>query len=150
MITQKHEEGNHTDTINEANTQIVLQKLGYDISEKEPDTIEENPTPSYDGDSPGKEVTANQVETEKQDGKDHQQDMMVDKQKHDAKKSTDDSNEDATETGQKGTDEKDTDKKGTTQKGQHHMPPEAEREQERNNTRQGISSSIEAGKTIET
>ena len=57
MITQKHEEGDHRDTTNEANTRIVL--------EKEPETIEENPTPSYDANSPGREVSANQVETEK-------------------------------------------------------------------------------------
>ena len=132
MITQKHEEGNHGDTTNEANTQIV--------PEKEPETIEENPTPSYDANSPGREVSANQVETEKQDGKDHQQDMTVDKEKHDAKKRTDDSNEDGAETEQK----------GTTQKEEHNMPQEAEGEQERNNTGQDISSSIEAGKTIET
>ena len=132
MITQKHKEGNHGDTTNEANTQIV--------PEKEPETIEQNPTPSYDANSPGREVSANQVETEKQDGKDHQQDMMVDKQKHDAKKSTDVSNEDGAETGQK----------GTTQKEEQNMPQEGEGEQEMNNTGQDISSSIEAGKTIET
>jgi hypothetical protein len=132
MITQKHEEGDHGDTTNEADTHIVL--------EKEAETIEENPTPSYDANSPGREVSANQVETEKQDGKDHQQDMTVDKEKHDAKKSTDDSNEDGAETEQK----------GTTQKEEHNMPQEAEGEQERNNTGQDISSSIEAGKTIET
>ena len=126
MITQKHEEGNHTDTINEANTQVVLQKLGNNILGKQSNTIEENLTPSYDGDSSGKEVTANQVETERQD----------------------DSNEDTAETGPKGTNESCFG--CTTQKGQHHMPPEAEREQEGNNTGQGISSSSEAGKTIET
>ena len=57
MITQKHEEGNHRDTTNEASTQIV--------PEKEPETIKENPTLSYDANSPGREVSANQVETEK-------------------------------------------------------------------------------------
>ena len=132
MIKQKHEEGNHEDTTNEASTQIV--------PEKEPETIEENPTPSYDANSPGREVSANQVETKKQDGKDHQQDTTVDKEKHDAKKDTDDSYEDAAKTEQK----------GTMQKEQHNMPQEAEGEQERNNTGQDISSSIEAGKTIET
>ena len=90
MITQKHEEGDHGDTSNEADTHIV--------PEKEAETIEENPTPSYDANSPGREVSANQVETEKQDGKDHQQDTTVDKEKHDAKKGTDDSNEDAAKT----------------------------------------------------
>ena len=65
---------------------------------------------------------------------------MVDKEKHDAKKDTDDSNEDAAKTEQK----------GTMQKEEHNMPQEAEGEQERNNTGQDISSSIEAGKTIET
>ena len=95
---------------------------------------------SYDANSPGREVSANQVETEKQDRKDHQQDTTVDKEKHDAKKDTDDSNEDGAETEQK----------GTTQKEEHNMPQEAEGEQERNNTGQDISSSIEAGKTIET
>ena len=89
-MTQKHEEGNHGDTTNEASTQIV--------PEKEPETIEENPTPSYDANSPGREVSANQVETEKQDGK---QDITVDKEKHDAKKSTDDSNKDGAETKQR-------------------------------------------------
>ena len=93
-----------TDTINEADTQIVLQKLGYNILEKEPDTIEENLTPSYDGDSSGKQVTANLVETDKQD----------------------DSNKGTSETGQKGTDKSSF--RCTTQKGQHHMPPEVERE----------------------
>ena len=132
MITQKHEEGNHGDTTNEASTQIV--------PEKEPETIEENPTPSYDANSPCRQVSAIQVETEKQDGKNHQQDITVDKEKHDAKKSTDDSNKDGAETEQK----------GTTQKEEQNMPQEAEGEQERNNTRQDISSSIEAGKTIET
>ena len=62
-MTQKHEEGNHGDTTNEASTQIV--------PEKEPETIEENPTPSYDANSPGKQVSDIQVETKKQDGKDH-------------------------------------------------------------------------------
>ena len=95
MITQKHEEGDHGDTSNEADTHIV--------PEKEAETIEENPTPSYDANSPGREVSANQVETEKQDGKDHQQDTTVDKEKHDAKKDTDDSYEDAEKTEQKGT-----------------------------------------------
>ena len=132
MITQKHEKGNHGDTTNEANTQIV--------PEKEPETIEENPTPSYDANSPCRQASAIQVETEKQDRKNHQQDITVDKEKHDAKKSTDDSNGDGAETGQK----------GTTQKGEHNMPQEAEGEQERNNTGQDISNSIEAGKTIET
>ena len=113
-------------SINQAKTQIVLQKLGYNILEKEPDTIEENLTPSYDGNSSGKQVTANQVETERQD----------------------DSNEDTAETGQKGTGESCFG--CTTQKGQHHISPEAKREQQRNNTGQNISSSIEAGKTIET
>ena len=132
MITQKHEEGNHGDTTNEANTQIV--------PEKEPETIEENPTPSYDANSPGREVSANQVETKKQDGKDQQQDTTVDKEKHDTKKDTDDSYEDAEKTEQK----------GTMQKEEQNMPQQAEGEQERNNTGQDISSSIEAGKTIET
>ena len=50
MIMQKHKEDNHRDTTNEANTQIV--------PEKEPETIEENPTPSYDANSPGREVGA--------------------------------------------------------------------------------------------
>ena len=50
MITQKHEKGNHGDTTNEANTQIV--------PEKETETIGENPTPSYDANSPGGEVSA--------------------------------------------------------------------------------------------
>ena len=72
MITQKHEEGDHEDTSNEADTHIV--------PEKEAETIEENPTPSYDANSPGREVSANQVETEKQDGKDHRQDTTVDKE----------------------------------------------------------------------
>ena len=66
--------------------------------------------------------------------------MTVDKEKHDAKKSTGDSNKDGAETEQK----------GTTQKEEQNMSQEAEGEQERNNTRQDISSSIEAGKTIET
>nr|XP_040251390.1 trichohyalin-like [Aegilops tauschii subsp. strangulata] len=123
---QKHEEGDHGDTTNQANTQI--------LPEKELETIKENLTPSYDANSPGREVSANQVETEKQDGKDHQQDMTVDKEKHDAKKITDDSNEDGAETEQKGTMQK-----------EHNMPQEAEGEQERNNSGQGISSSIEAG-----
>ena len=61
MIMQKHEEGNHEDTTNEASTQIVL--------EKEPETIDENPTPSYDANSPCRQVSAIQVETEKQDEK---------------------------------------------------------------------------------
>nr|XP_045087213.1 immunoglobulin A1 protease autotransporter-like [Aegilops tauschii subsp. strangulata] len=56
-IEEKHEERNNGDTTNEANTRIVL--------EKEPETIEENPTPSYDANSPGREVSANQVETGK-------------------------------------------------------------------------------------
>ena len=56
------------------------------------------------------------------------------------RKGTDDSNEDGAETEQK----------GTTQKEEHNIPQEAEGEQERNNTGQDISSSIEAGKTIET
>ena len=132
MTTQKHEEGNHGDTTNEASTQIV--------PEKEPETIEENPMPSYDANSPCRQVSAIQVETEKQDEKNHQQDITVDKEKHDANKSTDDSNKDGEEAEQK----------GTTQKGEHNMPQEAEREQERNNIGQDISSSIEAGKTIET
>ena len=63
MITQKHEEGDHGDTSNEADTHIV--------PEKEAETIEENPTPSYDANFPGREVCANQVKTEKQDGKYH-------------------------------------------------------------------------------
>ena len=67
MTTQKHKEGNHGDTTNEASTQIV--------PEKEPKTIEENPTPSYDANSPCRHVSAIQVETEKQDGKNHQQDI---------------------------------------------------------------------------
>ena len=58
MITQKHEEGNHTDTINEANTQIVLQKLGNNILGKQSNTIKENPTPSYDANSPCRQVSA--------------------------------------------------------------------------------------------
>ena len=57
MITQKHEEGDHGDTSNETDTHIV--------PEKEEETIEENPTPSYDANSPGREVSANQVETKK-------------------------------------------------------------------------------------
>nr|XP_040249719.1 glutamic acid-rich protein-like [Aegilops tauschii subsp. strangulata] len=81
------------------------------------------------------EVSANQVETEKQDRKDHQQDTTVDKEKHDAKKDTNDSNEDAAKTEQK----------GAMQKEEHNMPQEAEGEQERNNTGQDISSSFEAG-----
>nr|XP_045089521.1 DNA ligase 1-like [Aegilops tauschii subsp. strangulata] len=56
-IEEKHEEGDHGDTSNEAGTHIV--------PEKEAETIEENPTPSYDANSPGREVSANQVETEK-------------------------------------------------------------------------------------
>ena len=132
MIMQKHEEGNHGDTTNEANTQIV--------PEKEPETIKEIPTPSYDVNSPCRQVSAIQVETEKQDGKNHQQDITVDKEKHDAKKSKYDSNKDGEEAEQK----------GTTQKEEQNMPQEAEGEQERNNTRHDISSSIEAGKTIET
>ncbi|VAH73423.1 unnamed protein product [Triticum turgidum subsp. durum] len=48
-------------------------------------------------------VSAIQVETKKQDRKDHQQDITVNKEKHDAKKSTDDSNKDGAETEQKGT-----------------------------------------------
>nr|XP_020154052.1 glutamic acid-rich protein-like [Aegilops tauschii subsp. strangulata] len=97
-VINKHEEGDHGDTSNEADTHIV--------PEKEAETIEENPTPSYDANSPGREVSANQVETEKQDGKYHQQDTTVDKEKHDAKKNTNDSNEDAAKTEQKGTMEK--------------------------------------------
>ena len=130
MITQKHEEGDHGDTSNEADTHIV--------PEKEAETIKENPTPSYDANSPGREVSANQVETEKQDGKDHQQHTTVDKEKHDAKKDTDDSYEDAEKTEQKGTMEKE----------EQNMPQQAEGEQEKNNTGHHISSSIEAGKTI--
>ena len=130
MITQKHEEGDHGDTSNEADTHIV--------PEKEAETIEENPTPSYDAHSPGREVSANQVETQKQDEKDHQQDTTVDKEKYDAKKDTDDSYEDAEKTEQK----------GTMQKEEQNMPQEPEGEQERNNTGQDISTSIEAGKTI--
>ena len=72
MTTQKHEEGNHGDTTNEASTQIV--------PEKEPETIEENPTPSYDANCPCTQVSAIQVKTEKQDGKNHQQDITVDKE----------------------------------------------------------------------
>nr|XP_045089557.1 myosin-1B-like [Aegilops tauschii subsp. strangulata] len=94
----KHEEGDHGDTSNEEDTHIV--------PEKEAETIEENPTLLYDANSPGREVSANQVETEKQDGKDHQQDTTVDKEKHDAKKYTDNSNEDAAKTEQTGTMEK--------------------------------------------
>ena len=130
MITQKHEEGDHGDTSNETDTHIV--------PEKEEKTIEENPTPSYTANSPGREVSANQVETKKQDGKYHQQDTMVDKEKHVDKKDTDDSYEDAEKTEQK----------GTMQKEEQNMPQQAEGEQERNNTGQDISSSIKAGKTI--
>mgnify|MGYP005823813079 CR=1 FL=1 len=72
MTTQKHKEGNHGDTTNEASTQIV--------PEKEPKTIEENPMPSYDANSPCRQVSAIQDETEKQDGKNHQQDITVDKE----------------------------------------------------------------------
>ena len=111
MTTQKPKQDKDTDAGNEANPRSVLEKQGDDISEKESDT-------------------------EKEDGKVHQQ-------------CTADSNKDEeAETARKGTDESSF--KCTLQKGQQHMDAQEEIEQQRNNKGQGISSSSETGKTKET
>ena len=64
MKTQIPHEDKHTDTDNEANPQSVLEKHGADLSEKESDTIHENPAPTDMDDCAVKEVVAtNMTET---------------------------------------------------------------------------------------